>query len=72
MSDAAALGDTWESFATAAHKHDASPQQVCLAWELPLSEAVIPIPGASRPESVRSSVAAVGLVLDEEDLAALR
>ena len=72
MSDAAALGRQWEGFAAVARKHDVSPQQVCLAWELSLSDAVIPIPGASRPESVRDSVAAVGLVLDDEDLAALR
>ena len=71
MSDAAALGDQWETFAAVARKHDVSPQQVCLAWELSLSDAVIPIPGASRPESVRDSVAAVTLVLDDEDLAAL-
>ncbi len=71
MSDAAALGHQWETFAAVARKHDVSPQQVCLAWELSLSEAVIPIPGASRPESVRDSVAAVTLVLDDEDLAAL-
>jgi aryl-alcohol dehydrogenase-like predicted oxidoreductase len=29
---------------------------------------VIPIPGASRPESVRDSVAAAGLRLEPEDL----
>ena len=48
-----------------------SPQQVCLAWELSLSEAVIPIPGASRPESVVDSAAAVHLSLDHEDLTLL-
>ncbi len=71
MSDAAALGETWETFAAVGRKHDVSPQQVCLAWELSLSHAVVPIPGASRPESVRDSAAAVTLVLDDEDLAAL-
>ena len=35
-----------------------SPQQVCLAWELALAPVVIPIPGASRPESIRDSVQA--------------
>jgi aryl-alcohol dehydrogenase-like predicted oxidoreductase len=44
---------------------------VCLAWELSLSEAVIPIPGASRPESVADSVRAVQLELDDADRAAL-
>lgn len=72
MSKAADLGSSWEAFADVASKHDVSPQQVCLAWELSLSEGVVPIPGASRPESVTDSVAAADLVLDTDDLAALR
>lgn len=71
MSKAADLGSEWSTFATVARKHAVSPQQVCLAWELALSPAVIPIPGASRPESVADSVRAAALVLDEEDLAVL-
>ncbi len=71
MSRAADLGSTWEAFAEVARKHDASPQQVCLAWELSLSPAVVPIPGASRPASVSDSVAALDLELDAEDLSAL-
>ncbi|MDX6327459.1 MAG: hypothetical protein QOK15_3813 [Nocardioidaceae bacterium] len=71
MGDAAALGTTWRPFADVAGKHGVSPQQVCLAWELSLSEVVVPIPGASRPESVADSMQAADLQLDEEDLAAL-
>jgi aryl-alcohol dehydrogenase-like predicted oxidoreductase len=71
MSDAAELGSKWQPFADVAKKYDVSPQQVCLAWELSLSEVVIPIPGASRPESVADSVRAVGLTLDDDDLALL-
>ena len=71
MSDAGELGGRWQPFADVAAKHGVSPQQVCLAWELSLSDAVIPIPGASRPESVADSVRAADLVLDDEDLAAL-
>lgn len=41
----------------------ASVFQVTLAWELALAPVVIPIPGASRPESIRDSAAAVDLVL---------
>ena len=59
MSDASSLGATWSAFAEVADKHGVSPQQVCLAWELALSPAVVPIPGASRPESVADSAAAV-------------
>ena len=71
MSSAADLGGELDAFAAVAAKHGVSAQQVCLAWELSLSEVVIPIPGASRPESVGDSVAAVHLELDDEDLAAL-
>jgi len=65
------LGSTSQAFADVADKHDASPQRVCLAWLLALSPRVIPIPGASRQESIRDSVAAADLDLDEADLAAL-
>lgn len=71
MSDASALGTTWSAFAEVADRHEVSPQQVCLAWELSLSPAVIPIPGASRPASVADSAAAVSLRLDDDDLARL-
>lgn len=71
ISKAASLGQEWEDFAAVAHRHDVSPQQVTLAWELSLSPTVIPIPGASRPESITDSARAGDLRLDEDDLARL-
>jgi aryl-alcohol dehydrogenase-like predicted oxidoreductase len=71
MAHAAELGSEWKAFADVAAKHGVSPQRVCLAWELSLSEVVIPIPGASRPESLADSLQAVDLELDEEVLALL-
>lgn len=71
MGEAGELGERWAQFAKIAEKHEASPQQVALAWELARSECVVPIPGASRPESVRSSAEAVHLELDDDDLALL-
>src|SRR4051794_25887677 len=71
MGDAGALGSKWKAFAEVAEKHGVSPQQVCLAWELSLSDAMIPIPGASRPESAADSLRAADLQLDEDDLTAL-
>lgn len=71
MSGAGELGDRFSPFADVAAKHGVSPQQVALAWELAKSPVVIPIPGASRVESVQDSVAAARLRLDEEDLARL-
>jgi aryl-alcohol dehydrogenase-like predicted oxidoreductase len=71
MSGAGSLGDRFAAFGEVARRYDASPQQVCLAWELAKSPVLVPIPGASRPESVASSVEAEQLVLDDEDLALL-
>ena len=55
----------------AAEAHGVSPQQVALAWLLALSPVVIPIPGASRPESIEDSVRAVELELTEDELEAI-
>ena len=44
---------------------------MCLAWELAKSPVVIPIPGASRPESIRDSALAVDLELSAKELARL-
>jgi aryl-alcohol dehydrogenase-like predicted oxidoreductase len=52
----------------AAGAHGVSPQQVALAWLLSLSPVVIPIPGASRPESIEDSVRAIELELTTEEL----
>jgi aryl-alcohol dehydrogenase-like predicted oxidoreductase len=59
------------AFAEVAAVHGVSPQQVALAWELAKSPVVIPIPGASRPESIVDSVQAAELVLSPEELARL-
>jgi aryl-alcohol dehydrogenase-like predicted oxidoreductase len=55
----------------AAGAHSVSPQQVALAWLLSLSDAVIPIPGATRPESILDSVAVAELELSDDELAAI-
>jgi aryl-alcohol dehydrogenase-like predicted oxidoreductase len=65
------LGSRFGAFAEIGRDHGVSPQQVCLAWELAKSPVVIPIPGASRPETIRDSVQAVDLVLSPEELARL-
>jgi aryl-alcohol dehydrogenase-like predicted oxidoreductase len=54
-----------------ADAHGVSPQQVALAWLLSLSPVVIPIPGASRPESIEDSVRAVDLELTDDELAGI-
>lgn len=68
---AADLGAHFAPFQKIADAHGVSPQRVCLAWELELSPMVIPIPGASRPESIRDSALAAELTLSDEEMAEL-
>lgn len=65
------LGSAFAPFARVAEKHGVSPQRVCLAWMLAKSPVVVPIPGASRPETIRDSAAAPELELTEEEFAEL-
>lgn len=65
------LGERFADFAEIASARGVTPQQVALAWELAKAPVVIPIPGASRPESIRDSAAAADLTLSEEELARL-
>jgi len=71
MSQAGGLGDQHPAFAELAAERGVSPQQVCLAWELAQAPVVVPIPGASRPQSIGDSAAAADLVLTPEELARL-
>ncbi|MGN6089166.1 MAG: aldo/keto reductase [Actinomycetales bacterium] len=65
------LGEEFAPFKQVADAHGVSPQQVCLAWELAKGDRVIPIPGASRPESILDSLKAVDLQLSQDELAQL-
>ncbi|MFF8838803.1 aldo/keto reductase [Streptomyces sp. NPDC015130] len=58
-------------FHRVARERGVGPQRVALAWLLTRSETVLPIPGASRPETARDSAAAAGLDLGTEELALL-
>lgn len=71
ITQAGELGNRFAPFAEVAAARGVSPQQVCLAWMLAKSPVVIPIPGSSRPETIRDSVAAVDLTLDAAELATL-
>ena len=62
------VGDRFAAFGDIAADHGVSPQQVVLAWELSLSDTVIPIPGARRPESIIDSAKAADLQLSSEEL----
>lgn len=62
---------TGTAFQRVAAERGVSPQQVALAWLLSRSPAVIPVPGASRPASVRDSARAADLELSSAELAQL-
>jgi aryl-alcohol dehydrogenase-like predicted oxidoreductase len=68
---AGGLGDKHTAFQEVAAERGVSPHQVCLAWELAKSEQVIPIPGASRPETIRDSARSPELTLSADELARL-
>jgi aryl-alcohol dehydrogenase-like predicted oxidoreductase len=60
-----------QGLAAVADDVGATPAEVALAWLLDLSPVVVAIPGARRPESVRSSVRAAQLALDDRHRDAL-
>jgi aryl-alcohol dehydrogenase-like predicted oxidoreductase len=68
MGAAGQLGTRFPAFTEIATELQVSPQRVALAWELAQAPAVIPIPGASRPETILDSLAAADLELSDEQL----
>jgi aryl-alcohol dehydrogenase-like predicted oxidoreductase len=71
IAQAGDLGSRFAPFARVAEAHGVSPQRACLAWMLAKSSVVVPIPGASRPETIRDSVAAADLTLTADEVASL-
>ena len=65
------VGESFPAIAEVAQARGVSPQQVTLAWELSLGDHVIPIPGASRPESIRDSALAIHLELSSDELTSI-
>jgi aryl-alcohol dehydrogenase-like predicted oxidoreductase len=68
---AGSLGATAPAFAEVAGELEVSVYQVTLAWHLAQSDVVVPIPGASRPASIRDSAAATHVSLTDDQLARL-
>lgn len=71
MRAAKSLGEALGAFAEIGQERGVSPQRVAIAWALAVSPALIPIPGASRPESVLDTVAALELELTPDELCRL-
>jgi aryl-alcohol dehydrogenase-like predicted oxidoreductase len=68
ITNAADLATTHPAFAQVARELDSTPQQVTLAWLLATSPVLIPIPGSSRPETIRASAEAANLELTAEQV----
>lgn len=66
MGAAGSVGDRFPAFAEIAAEIGVSPQQVTLAWTLGRSSTTIPIPGASRPETILDSIRAAELDLSAD------
>ena len=60
-----------QALADIAGARGATAAEVALAWLLDLSPAVIPIPGARRPDAARSAASAANLRLDDDERTAL-
>ncbi|WP_296667500.1 aldo/keto reductase [Demequina sp.] len=71
IANAPELATRQAAFQRVADSHGVSVHQAVLAWELALAPIVIPIPGASRPESISDSARAAELVLTDDEVAAL-
>jgi aryl-alcohol dehydrogenase-like predicted oxidoreductase len=68
VSAAGSLDATAPAFAEVAQELGVSVYRVTLAWHLAQADVVVPIPGASRRESIEDSAAAAGLKLSPDQL----
>jgi pyridoxine 4-dehydrogenase len=55
----------------AARNHGYTPRQIVLAWLLARSPRILPIPGTGSPEHVEANIAAAGIKLDQNEVAAI-
>ena len=68
VSSAGSLPAEAPEFARVAEELGVSVYQVTLAWHLAQADVVIPIPGASRPESIIDSAGATQVQLSDDQL----
>ena len=66
------VGSRFAEFAKVADELNATPQEVTLAWLLRLSPVIIPIPGATRPETIDSIVRSLDVHLSDEQFERLQ
>ena len=71
IANAKDLAERHDAFQRVAEETGAGVHRVTLAWHLALAPVVVPIPGASRPASIRDSAAAADLELTADQVALL-
>jgi aryl-alcohol dehydrogenase-like predicted oxidoreductase len=57
--------------AEVAERHEATPEQIKLAWLLRRSPAMLPIPGTLSPEHLRQNLGALDIELSDDEFATL-
>ncbi|ELZ85545.1 oxidoreductase [Haloferax elongans ATCC BAA-1513] len=62
------LGEKADAVAAVAEKHNATPEQIALAWLLHRSDVMLPIPGTSSVSHLHDNVAASHIGLDSDDM----
>jgi len=65
------LGEKESVVQDVAEAHDATPQQIALAWLLEHSDVILPIPGTSSVEHLEQNVAASQIELTDDEYARL-
>ena len=70
MGNARGIGSN-ETLSRIAHRHNASPHQIAIAWLLQLSPVILPIPGASKAANIINCTGASNVKLSDEDIAEL-
>lgn len=66
--DAAKLGDLYPAFAEVGISHNATAQEIALAWLLTQGNAMLPIPAFTRKETADSTVRAVEITLSKAEI----
>lgn len=65
------MAEALPAFAIAAERYEVTVHQIAFAWLLAQSQALIPIVGAGRPDSIKAAAEAAKLALTPGDLAEL-